>query len=111
MFKSIGTAEFSEVLRGPSAIMIAESYTAPARLIKEFRAKYPKPVLKAAFIEESLYVGDHLLDTLTTLKSKEELIADVVALLQSPMKNVIGGLKNGGNKIAGILKTLSEKES
>jgi large subunit ribosomal protein L10 len=105
------TGQFEPVLRGPSAIMFAENYTAPAKLIKEFRAKHPNPVLKAAFIEDSLYVGDDMIDTLTTLKSKEELIADVIAMLQSPMKNVIGGLKNGGNKIAGILKTLSEKES
>jgi large subunit ribosomal protein L10 len=107
----IETAPFAPVLKGASAIMFAENYTAPAKLIKEFRAKYPKPVLKAAFIEESLYIGDHMIDTLTTLKSKEELIADVIALLQSPIKNVVSGLKNGGNKIAGIVKTLSERES
>jgi large subunit ribosomal protein L10 len=107
----IETAQFEPVLKGASAIMFAENYTAPAKLIKEFRATNPKPVLKAAFIEDSLYIGDHMIDTLTTLKSKEELIADVIALLQSPMKNVVSGLKSGGNKIAGIVKTLSEKES
>jgi len=109
---NIETESFKPVLKGPSAIMFAESYTAPAKLIKEFRSKHTKPVLKAAFIEASLYVGDHMIDTLMSLKSKEELIADVIALLQSPMKSVIGGLQSsGGNKIAGIVKTLSEKES
>ncbi len=112
MQANMETEPFKPVLKGPSAIMYAESYTAPAKLIKEFRATHPKPVLKAAFIEASLYVGDHMLDTLMTLKSKEELIADVIALLQSPMKSVIGGLQSsGGHKIAGIVKTLSEKES
>jgi len=107
---NIETDQFKPVLKGPSAIMFAENYTTPAKLIKEFRASHPKPVLKAAFIEASLYVGDNMIDTLVSLKSKEELIADVIALLQSPMKSVIGGLQSGGNKIAGIVKTLSEKE-
>ena len=98
-----------ESLKGPSSVMFAENSKSPAKLIKEFRASHPKPVLKAAYIEESLYVGDENLDMLITLKSREELIADVVALLQSPIKNVVSGLKGGGNKIAGILKTLSEK--
>jgi large subunit ribosomal protein L10 len=98
-----------EALKGPSSIMFAESSKTPAKLIKEFRASHKMPVLKAAFIEESLYVGDENLDMLITLKSREDLIADVVALLQSPMKNVVSGLKSGGSKIAGILKTLSEK--
>jgi large subunit ribosomal protein L10 len=109
---NIENAEFAQVLRGPSAIMLAENSTAPAKLIKEFRGKDKSPVLKAAYIEDSLYVGDDLLDTLITLKSKEELIADVIALLQSPIKNVISGLKaSSGEKIAGLVKTLSEKES
>jgi len=109
---NIQDAEFANVLRGPSAIMYAESSNAPAKLIKEFRGKGKVPVLKAAFIEESLYVGDDMIETLITLKSREELIADVVALLQSPIKNVISGLKaSSGEKIAGLLKTMSEKES
>jgi len=108
----IETADFAPVLKGPSAIMFAESSTAPAKLIKEFRATHKNPVLKAAYIEDSLYVGDHMIDTLVSLKSKEELIADVIALLQSPIKNVISGLKaSSGEKIAGLVKTLSEKES
>ena len=98
-----------ESLKGPSSIMFAENSKSPAKLIKDFRAANPKPLLKAAYIEESLYVGDENLDMLITLKSREELIADVVALLQSPIKNVVSGLKSGGSKIAGILKTLSEK--
>ena len=107
----INEEEFQPALKGSSSILMAESFTAPAKLIKEFREKNPKPILKAAYIEESLYLGDESLDTLLTLKSREELIADVVALLQSPMRNVISGLQSGGSKIAGILKTLSEKES
>ncbi|MGZ5280812.1 MAG: 50S ribosomal protein L10 [Bacteroidia bacterium] len=98
-----------ESLKGPSSLMFAEGFTTPAKLIKEFRASHSRPLLKAAYIEESLYIGDEALDTLLTLKSREELIADVVALLQSPIKNVVSGLKSGGSKIAGILKTLSEK--
>jgi large subunit ribosomal protein L10 len=109
---NIETEGFAPVLKGSSSIMFAESFTAPAKLIKEFRTSNPKPVLKAAYIEQSLYVGDDKIETLLTLKSKEELIADVIALLQSPMKNVISGLQgSGGQKIAGILKTLSEKEA
>ncbi len=107
---NIETDQFKPVLKGPSAIMFADNYTTPAKLIKEFRSSHTKPVLKAAFIEASLYVGDNMIDTLVSLKSKEELIADIIALLQSPMKTVIGGLQSGGNKIAGIVKTLSEKE-
>lgn len=99
------------VLKGSSSIMFSDNFTAPAKLIQEFRKAHPKPVLKAAFIEESLYVGDNQLDTLLSLKSREQLIAEVVALLQSPIRNVISGLSGQGSKIAGILKTLSEKES
>lgn len=68
-----------------------------------------KPILKGAFVEETTYIGDEQLDALVNIKSKNELIADVVALLQSPAKNVISALQSGGDKIAGVLKTLSEK--
>jgi len=109
---NIEIESFKPVLKGPSAIMFAESSRGPAALIKEFRSNHTRPILKAAYIESSLYVGDNMIDTLMTLKSKEQLIADVIALLQSPMKSVIGGLQSsGGNKIAGLVKTLSEKES
>ena len=101
--------ELPEVLKGNTAMMIAEVGNAPAKLIKNFRKKSDKPILKGAFIEEAIYIGDDSLETLVNIKSKEELIGDVIGLLQSPAKNVISGLKSGGGKLAGILKTLSEK--
>ena len=102
--------ELPEVLKGNTSLMLSETGNAPAKLIKNFRKKSEKPVLKGAFIEEAVYVGDNYLDTLVNIKSKEEVIGDIIGLLQSPAKNVIYGLKSGGGKLAGILKTLSEKE-
>ena len=89
--------------------MIAQTGNAPAKLIKTFRKNTKRPLLKGAFVEESVYIGDDYLDALVSIKSKEEVIADVIALLQSPAKNVISGLKSGGGKLAGIVKTLSER--
>ena len=89
--------------------MLSDTGNAPAKLIKSFRKKTDKPFLKGAFIEEAVYVGDDKLDALISIKSREEMIGDIVGLLQSPAKNVISGLKSGGGKLAGILKTLSEK--
>jgi large subunit ribosomal protein L10 len=97
------------VLSGPTAIMFSEVGNAPAQLIKEFRKKNPKPILKAAYIEEAVFVGDNQLDALCAIKSREELIGDIVGLLQSPAKNVISALKSSGGKIAGLVKTLSER--
>jgi large subunit ribosomal protein L10 len=97
-------------LKGATSIMFAEAGNAPAKLIKEFRKTSKRPILKAAFIEEAAYIGDHQIDFLINVKSKNELIADLIALLQSPAKNVIGALQSGGQKLSGILKTLSEKE-
>ena len=102
--------ELSKVLKGNTSIMIAEASNAPARVIKEFRKKSDKPLLKGAFIEEAIYIGDNQLDALVDIKSKEELVGDIIALLQSPAKNVISALKSGGGTIAGIVKTLSERE-
>lgn len=102
--------ELATVLKGNTSIMISETGNAPAKIIKEFRKKNDKPILKGAFIDESVYIGDENLDTLSNIKSREELIGDIVGLLQSPAKNVISALKSGGGKLAGILKTLSEKE-
>lgn len=99
------------VLKGNTSLMISETGNAPAKLIKEFRKKSEKPLLKGAFIEEAIFIGDEQLDALVSIKSKEEVIGDIIGLLQSPAKNVISGLKSGGGKLAGILKTLSEKES
>lgn len=102
--------EFDAILKGNTSIMFTETGNAPAKLIKKFRKKYKKPLLKGAFVEESIYLGDEQLDALVAVKSKNELIGDVIGLLQSPAKNVISALKSGGSTIAGIVKTLSEKE-
>ena len=101
--------ELPSVLKGNTSLMYAEVANAPAKLIKEFRKKSDKPILKGAYIEESIYIGDNQVDMLSSIKSKEEVIGDIIGLLQSPAKNVISALKSGGGKLAGILKTLSEK--
>lgn len=102
--------ELPSVLKGNTSIMISETGNAPAKVIKEFRKKSTTPLLKGAFVEEAIYIGDDYLEALVNIKSKEEVIGEIVGLLQSPAKNVISALKSGGGKIAGILKTLSEKE-
>ena len=104
--------DYSEIypaLKGVSSIMLSENGSAPAKLIKEFRVKRTKPMVKAAFIEECTYFGDDQLDYLCAIKSREELIGDLVGLLQSPTRNVISALQSGGGKLAGIVKTLSER--
>jgi large subunit ribosomal protein L10 len=101
--------ELPEVLKGNTSLMFSEVSNAPAKLIKTFRKSSAKPILKGAYIAEAIYVGDELLDSLVNIKSKEEVIGDIIGLLQSPAKNVISGLKSGGGKLAGILKTLSER--
>jgi large subunit ribosomal protein L10 len=90
--------------------MLSETGNGPAKVIKDFRKKNDKPLLKGAYVEEVIYVGDDYLEALSSIKSKEEVIGDIIGLLQSPAKNVISALKSGGNKLSGILKTLSEKE-
>lgn len=102
--------ELPSILKGNTSIMFSQTGNAPAKVIKEFRKKSDKPLLKGAFVEEAVYVGDDYLETLVNIKSKEEVIGDIIGLLQSPAKNVVSALKSGGGKIAGILKTLSEKE-
>ncbi len=97
-------------LKGNTSVMYSETGNAPAKVIKEFRKKSEKPVLKGAFIEEAIYIGDDLLDALVDIKSREELLGEIIGLLQSPAKNVISALKSSGGKLAGIVKTLSEKE-
>ncbi len=99
-----------EVLAGNTTLLISEVGNAPAKLIKDFRKKADKPVLKGAFVEEAIFVGDENLDTLSSMKSKEEVIGEIVTLLQSPIKTVISQLKSGGDKVAGVVKTLSERE-
>lgn len=98
-----------EVLAGPTAIMFAETGNAPAKLIKDFRKKSAKPVLKAAYIDEAVFIGDDQLEMLSSIKSKEEMVGVIIGILQSPAKNVISGLKGAGGKIAGILKTLESR--
>jgi len=99
------------ILTGSTAVMFSLTANVPAKLIKEFGKEHGRPVLKGAYIEECAYVGEKHLDALVAIKSREELIADIVALLQSPARNVISALvSSGGGKIAGIVKTLSEKE-
>ena len=97
------------ILKGNTSIMIAENGNAPAKVIKEFRKKSDKPVLKGAYIHEAVFIGDNQLDALVSLKSKEEVIGEIIGLLQSPAKNVVSALKSGGNTIAGLVKTLSER--
>ena len=101
-----------EALKGNSSIMISVVGNAPAKLIKDFRKKGNKPLLKAAYIDEAIFLGDNQLDTLVNLKSKNELIGDIILLLESPMKNVISALQGGGGQtIAGLLKTLEERNA
>lgn len=100
-----------EVLKGNTSLMFSEVGNAPAKLIKNFRKKTKKPLLKGAFVEEAIYIGDDYLDKLVEIKSKDEMIGEIIGLLQSPAKNVISGLKASGGKLAGILKTLSEREN
>ena len=101
--------QLQEVLAGPTSIMFSEVGNLPAKIIKDFRKKSAKPILKGAFIDEAIFIGDEQLDTLVSLKSKEELVGEIIGLLQSPAKNVISALKGQGGKIAGLLKTLEER--
>ena len=107
-------ASLFEALKGNTALMLCNTGNAPARLIKEFTKKEKnkeeaRPQLKAANVEETIYIGAQNLEFLTAIKSKNELIADIVALLQSPAKNVISALQSGGTTIHGVLKTLGER--
>jgi large subunit ribosomal protein L10 len=102
--------ELFPVLKGTTSIMLTNAGNGPAKLIKEFRRKHGKPVLKGAYVQESIYIGDNMLDALVSIKTKEELIGDIILLLQSPAKNVISALQSGGNKIHGVLETLSKKQ-
>jgi len=101
--------ELPSVLKGNTSLMMAETGNAPAKVIKAFRKKNEKPILKGAYVEQAVYVGDDQLDNLVNIKSKEEVIGEIIGLLQSPAKNVISALQSGGGKIHGILQTLSEK--
>ena len=102
-------SEMFDVLKGSSSILFSKTANAPAKLIKQLRRTGDKPVLKAAYIDSSVFIGDNQLDALVNLKSKEQLVAEIIALLQSPAKTVISGLQSGKNKLAGIVKTLQER--
>lgn len=102
-------SELSSSFKGNTAIMFSNVGNVPAKLIKEFGSANGKPELKAAYVEQSMYVGAENLDALCAIKSKDELIADIIALLQSPAKNVISALQSGANTIHGVLETLSNK--
>ena len=105
-----GYTPLYDALKGPTTILFSEIGNVPAKIIKEFRGpKGERPILKAAYIDSDIFIGDDQLELLASLKSKEELIGDVISLLQSPAKNVISALKSGGSTIAGIVKTLQER--
>jgi len=101
--------EIKEVLKGNTSLMFSDVGNAPAKVIKDFRKKLDKPILKAAFIEEAIYIGDDQVEALAAIKSREELIGEIIGLLQSPVKNVISALKSGSDNLSGVLKTLSER--
>jgi large subunit ribosomal protein L10 len=101
--------QLQDTLAGQTSILFSEVGNAPAKLIQDFRKTNEKPILKGAYIEEAVFIGDNQLATLVSIKSKEEVIGDIIGLLQSPAKNVISALKGQGGKIAGILKTLEER--
>lgn len=98
-----------DAFKGPTTILFSESANVPAKIISDFRKSHERPVLKAAFIESDIFSGDDQLKTLAALKSKEDLIGEVVLLLQSPIKNVLGSLQSGGNTISGLLKALEQR--
>ena len=100
--------DLKDLLKGNTTIMLSESGNSPAKVIKKFRKDGEKPILKGAFVDEAIYIGDDQIEALFNLKSKDEVIGEIIALLQSPAKNVISALKSGSGKIAGLVKTLSE---
>ena len=102
--------ELPSTLKGNTSVMYSETGNAPAKVIKAFRKKSEKPFLKGAYIEEAVYIGDDQLDLLVDIKSKEELIGEIIGLLQSPAKNVVSALQSSSGKLSGIIKTLSQKE-
>lgn len=103
--------ELYSVLKGPTSLMFSEIGNAPARLIKDFRKKNDRPFLKGAFVEEVAYLGDDQLEVLVNIKSRDELLGELIGLLQSPVKNVMSALQSGSQNLTGILKTLSNKEN
>ena len=104
-------SELYDVLKDSTSVLFSNTGNVPAKLIKEFAKKNKKPVFKAAFVEECAYIGENQLDALIDIKSKEELIGGIIAMLQSPIKNVVSALQSGGQTIVGVLKTLEERNA
>lgn len=102
---------FADALKGSSSLLFSEDAKSPAKAIKDFRKKGNRPALKAAYIDSDIFLGDESLELLLNIKSKEELVGEIISLLQSPMSKVLGQLKSGGSTIAGLVKTLSEREA
>jgi len=112
MEKAGGESTYSalfDVLKGPTAILFSETANTPARVIEEFRKKNEMPILKAAYIDSDTYIGDDQLSALAALKSKEELVGDIIALLQSPIKTVVSAVQSGGSTLSGLLKALEQR--
>ena len=103
--------ELYDVLKGSTSVMFSNTGNIPAKLLQDFRKKHDKPVLKGAFVEESVYLGDNKIDILAALKSKDELLADLIALLRSPMQNLMSALNSGSNNIHGVLEALSKRDN
>jgi large subunit ribosomal protein L10 len=107
--ESKGFSALWESLSGPTTILISQNPKAPALLLAEFRKTEKRPLLKAAYIDTSVYIGDDQLETLVKMKSKEEMVGEIIGLLQSPGRRLAGQIKATGSKIAGIVKTLEER--
>ncbi|MCB0543937.1 MAG: 50S ribosomal protein L10 [Saprospiraceae bacterium] len=107
--ESKGFAALYDSLKGPTTILISENPKAPAKLLEEFRKSEERPILKAAYIDASVFVGDDQIAVLTKMKSKDELIGEIITLLQSPAKRIASQLTATGTRIAGIVKTLEER--
>lgn len=107
--ESRGFKDIFDALHGPTAVLFSDQGNLPARILKEFRGSGDKPVLKAAYIDSAVFKGDDQIDVLIAIKSKNELIGELIALLQSPVRNVIGALQSGGHKLAGLVKALEDR--
>lgn len=109
--ESKGYAALYDTLHGPTTILISENPKAPAQLIEEFRKTESHPLLKAAYIDSSVYIGDDQVKTLVQLKSKEEMVGEIIGLLQSPGRRLASQITATGSKIASIVKTLEERDA
>ncbi len=107
--ESRGFKDIFDALHGPTAVLFSDQGNLPARILKEFRGSGDRPVLKAAYIDSAVFKGDDQIDVLIAIKSKNELIGELIALLQSPARNVIGALQSGGHKLAGLVKALEDR--